>query len=254
MLKTAVKMATYYRTTWLNAPETEQEIEEAQKKAVAEGKRLLHVNFVRHGESEANLWWREHPGVCPWYFDPDLTPVGIEQAKARQKEIESLHVDVVVVSPLLRTLKTCKLVFSHLIGKVPFVVQPLCREQVTESDDIGKMKDTMEAQYPEYDWALVPEKQFWWYIPDDRKVEGENDLAGFNKRYKECGGWVEPVPVLANRVREFEAWLVSRPEASIAVVSHGDFIECMTGQNLRNAAHLMFEVDPLKPLEPKLDL
>ena len=46
-------------------------------------------------------------------------------------------------------------------------------------------------------------------------------------------------------------FFLNRPETKFIVVSHGDFIECMTGNNLRNAANCILEIDPMHPIVPK---
>jgi len=219
---------------------------------VATAKRLT---FIRHGQSEANYYWNTNGDNAPkpWFYDPALTEIGIQQAQERAKETRLQYPGLIVVAPLRRAIQTALIVWGHMLGKVPFIILPLCTEQVTESDDIGRTKSNLIEQFPEsgIDWSHVGEHQFWWYIPDNKKVEGEL-YEDFKLRYKTEGGWEEPLSMLAKRVVDFESWLTLRQESNIAVVSHGDFIRCMTGVNLKNGAQLAFDVDPLVPLTPYL--
>ena len=61
--------------------------------------------FVRHGETTLTPT-RKFSGVGP--MDPPLTDVGIDQAKTVSKEIAARKPDVLIASPLMRTLMTAK--------------------------------------------------------------------------------------------------------------------------------------------------
>jgi len=219
-----------------------------RKKAEEDGHTVVHLIVIRHGESECNAAEKANPGVRPWIFDPHLTELGVQQAQARGKELEPLmdEIEMVVLSPLTRTCQTTHHVFGELHGKVPFLVHPLCREMLTESDDVGQFAETMQERFPQYDWTHVPPSSFWWYIPDDKQLHGET-VEDFRARFKELGGWEEPEAHVRERVTEFEAFLLSTHKSRIAVVSHGDFLMGVTGVNLKNAERCMLVVQPLKP-------
>ncbi len=67
-------------------------------------------------------------------------------------------------------------------GKVPFLVHPLCREQMTDADDVGHLRADLEKEFPEFDWTLLPHDQFWWYIPAEQRIAEEKDLEAFQRR------------------------------------------------------------------------
>jgi hypothetical protein len=90
------------------------------------------------------------------------------------------------------------------------------------------MRTDLEKEFPQFDFSLTPLNEFWWYIPPDRVVSlflflhcivfiffrypqvlGET-LEEHKKRFKELGGWKEPIPHVAGRVSEFEKFLVER--------------------------------------------
>jgi len=185
-----------------------------------------------------------------WIFDPHLTEKGVQQAQGRGKELDPLKGDIelVISSPLTRALQTTSHIFSDLHGKVPFTVHPLCREQLTDADDTGHLAASLKAEWPQFDWTHVPEDTLWWYIPDDKYVPGEA-LEDFRKRFKEVGGWEEPVPHVQERIVEFEAFLLSTQKKRIAVVSHGDYLDIFAGVNLKNAERCMLVISPLKPVD-----
>eukprot|EP01087_Luapelamoeba_hula_P015149 TRINITY_DN4491_c0_g1_i1.p1 TRINITY_DN4491_c0_g1~~TRINITY_DN4491_c0_g1_i1.p1 ORF type:complete len:412 (+),score=64.16 TRINITY_DN4491_c0_g1_i1:72-1307(+) len=250
-MRTAMNVVQYYKTTWKKLPSDPAKLAAMQQSAAEEGKILKQVTLVRHGQSEANAAWDIHKCET-WHFDPSLTELGQEQARERQMELEKegLVPQLVVASPMQRTLQTCLYVCSHLKGQVPFITHPLIREYLTSADDIGSMRAYIQEKYPEFNHDIVPYNDFWWYIPPDSVVEGET-LEDHKARYKARNGWREPIPHVAGRVSAFEKFLVERPETNFIVVTHGDFIECMTGANLKNAQKVVLEIDPLKPVVPR---
>ena len=48
-----------------------------------------------------------------------------------------IHVDLVIVSPLRRALKTCDIVFADHPSSPPVIVDPTFREVLCSSNDIG---------------------------------------------------------------------------------------------------------------------
>lgn len=198
------------------------------------GKKILkHVAFIRHGESKGNEAYRLH-GRDMWTFDAELTDLGREQATRLKECVEKLPVELVVVSPLTRALQTCLIAFGDRVGKVPFVVHPVAKEQMTASDDVGRHYEELEKDFPMLSFDLLKkEPTIWWYT-DGKGKEGET-IEEFRERFKQQGVIEEPMEVLMERVREFEKWLLAQPQQVVAVVSHGDFILALTGQDLRNA-------------------
>lgn len=81
-----------------------------REQAASSNRHLKLVSFIRHGQSEANLAC-DVQGHAHGYWDPHLTEMGISQAKARAKELslnsKQFDFDLIVVSPLTRTLETC---------------------------------------------------------------------------------------------------------------------------------------------------
>ena len=117
-----------------------RKLESAEGKSET-GLSTKRVHFVRHGEGHHNVhstvWFDAGKGGNPWEHptcpvDPTLTDLGVDQANDLNRrgplEIE-IKPELVVVSPLMRTLQTATLGFAWLIAEqVPFLAQEDCRE------------------------------------------------------------------------------------------------------------------------------
>lgn len=66
---------------------------------------MKHLYFVRHGESEFNV-----SRLFAGRTDTPLTPRGREQAALAGAHADSLHLDVIVSSPLSRALETAQII------------------------------------------------------------------------------------------------------------------------------------------------
>jgi len=77
------------------------------------------IILIRHGQSKDN----KHPEYHHQLADPDLTKLGKEEASAWEGKVNEFNVDVVLVSPLKRTVQTACLVFAKS-GSLP---RELCR-------------------------------------------------------------------------------------------------------------------------------
>lgn len=68
------------------------------------------IHFIRHGLAEHNYYKKNKNlfEVKPTFFDPDLVEDGVEKLKKVKKEMikKELKYDLVMVSPMRRTLKT----------------------------------------------------------------------------------------------------------------------------------------------------
>eukprot|EP00897_Mesotaenium_endlicherianum_P006130 jgi/Mesen1/5545/ME000280S04661 len=164
---------------------------------------------VRHGQGYHNVAGEKDYGayMSQEYLDASLTPAGWQQTAALKKHIAAvggLDYDLVVTSPLMRTMQTAVGVFGggklqpgdaktplmtdraggSLVGPIsslgcpPFVATELCREHLVESD----------------------EDALW--TADHRETKTE----------------------LAARCARFVQWLLARKEQRIAVVSHSGFL------------------------------
>ncbi|XP_024544563.1 phosphoglycerate mutase-like protein 1 isoform X1 [Selaginella moellendorffii] len=165
------------------------------------------------------------------FFDPKLTPNGWEQVRAlilyhsrfllisqcsnqigRLRKIvgESgidRRVQLVVVSPLTRTLQTAVGVFgSGEIGSPPFVAQELCRERMSvRSSDKRRAISNYAPMFTTVDFSQIEDDDDKMWNPDTPETMKE----------------------LQERITLFLQWLWDRKETEIAVVSHSSFLRNM---------------------------
>ncbi len=144
-------------------------------------------------ESEYKNW--------KWH-DARLTPLGEEQARALRPAMAAHRVDVVLTSPLSRTIQTALLAIPE---GPPFVVEAGCRERNgTHPCDKRRSRAELRADFPllQLDNLATEEDDTW---TDVR--EAESDLNARAGRFCET--------------------LAARPEEHIAVVSHNDFLTAL---------------------------
>src|SRR6201996_8272668 len=93
--------------------------------------------LVRHGQSDWNL-----KNLFTGWKDPDLTPVGIEEAKAAGRRLKSIGVgfDIAFTSLLVRAQNTTKLTLAEL-GQSPPVIENIALNERDYGDLSGLNKD-----------------------------------------------------------------------------------------------------------------
>jgi broad specificity phosphatase PhoE len=169
--------------------------------------------LIRHGQSEFNVHF-SRTGIDPGIEDPHLTPLGERQVQAALATLAQVRITRIVASPYTRVLQTAA-PFARHFG-LPVTLSPLVRERYAYSCDVGSPASRLSADWPDHDFASVPER--WW--PD----ETESERA-----------------ILA-RATDFHQEMAARPDhAETLVVSHWGFILAMTGQSLNNAEWVVIE-------------
>ncbi len=189
----------------------------------------IEVIFVRHAQSQANLLWDE-TGSDPYIFDPVLTEKGYQQAENFKNNIKYFIPDLIVSSPLKRALLTAEFIFAGIECK--WLVHPLVTEQMSESDDIGSLKNELSVEFPCWDWSLVCD-DFWWYVPEEYKSCSQS--LDDHKSLFISTNWNESAEILDNRINKFLDWLQNRPESKIIVFTHGDYIDRIIGEDVDTA-------------------
>jgi broad specificity phosphatase PhoE len=184
------------------------------------------------------------------YLDSELTQAGISQAMELKKGIESKQVSTVIVSPYLRALETCELIFgANLNRTVNVIVHPLFREQLGCACDIPRFNGSCEAErfqrFKHFNWKLI-ENDRWWFLNDEvlEFFPSEKRLAireGYGKRFEiadvsatiaECmqqsylhsGGPLESDQKFSERVEKAKEYLKQfASEGEVIVISHYKF-------------------------------
>lgn len=86
-------------------------------------------------------------------MDSALAPEGVEQCQKLSKVLQDHPFDLILVSPMLRTLQTCELVFKN--RNIPVKVEPLLAEAYRYSCDLvppGKTEKKHEM-FPNFDFS-----------------------------------------------------------------------------------------------------
>ena len=174
---------------------------------------MKKIYLIRHAQSEANAATDlDNP---TFYYDAKITHLGRNQTLKTRNAIKNVNFDLMLVSPLTRTLQTFLLIFPE--PKVNTIVFPLIREHLDHSCDVGRQPKILKKEFPQFDFSKL--KNFWWNnnIPIDE-----------SKITKEL------IEDLDMRVAEFRQWIHHREEQTIAVVSHGTFISRIINEHLDN--------------------
>jgi len=140
-------------------------------------------------------------------------------------------VELVVTSPLTRTLQTTLHIFfkkaqvndgnsqvdlvprsSHAVGSgnIPIIALDLVKEwsQGRHTPNLRKHRSELAKSFPQVSFAAL---------------EAETDTM-WQERWPGTKDGLEPRAHLENRVEQFRIWLGLRPEQNIVVVSHGTFL------------------------------
>lgn len=139
--------------------------------------------------------------------DAPLTGKGKRQARSLEQPLAAMPFELIVVSPLSRTIQTATYAFgSH---PTPKRLCHLMCERTTFPSDLGTPKAQLLAKHPQIaEWQGLDElpDQFW---PPRSFITAEQEVA--------------------QRVDEFKQWLLNRPEQCMCLVGHSAFFSTMTG-------------------------
>ncbi|KHN26170.1 Hypothetical protein glysoja_019494 [Glycine soja] len=197
--------------------------------------RCKTVHLVRHAQGVHNVAGEKNHDAYNSYefFDAHLTSLGWEQVNNLRKHVKasglSKNIELVVISPLLRTMQTAVGVFggeayTDGIGEPPlmtenvghsdhpavssmncppFIAVELCREQIgVHPCDKRRTISEYRNMFPAIDFSL---------IESDEDILWESDVR-------------EKTDEVSARGLKFLEWLWTREEKEIAVVTHSSFL------------------------------
>uniref|UniRef100_A0A2P2KPW5 Phosphoglycerate mutase-like protein 1 n=2 Tax=Rhizophora mucronata TaxID=61149 RepID=A0A2P2KPW5_RHIMU len=193
------------------------------------------IHLVRHAQGIHNVEGEKNYDnyLSEELFDAHLTPLGWQQVDNLHKHVQECglnkKIELVITSPLLRTIQTAVGVFggewytdgvnvSPLMvanaGKSnrpavssfncpPFVAVELCREHLgVHPCDRRRNISEYRSLFPAIDFSLIENDGDTLWMPDTREKDDE----------------------VAARGLKFLKWLWTREEKEIAVVSHSGFL------------------------------
>ncbi|XP_061370127.1 phosphoglycerate mutase-like protein 1 isoform X2 [Gastrolobium bilobum] len=197
--------------------------------------RCKTIHLVRHGQGIHNVEGDKNYNAYlnPEYFDAHLTPLGWQQVDNLRKHVHASglmkRIDLVIASPLLRTLQTAAGVFGgedytdrmdvlplmvanagnsnraaiSSVNCPPIVAVEFCREHL--------------GIHPCDKRRSISEYQFLFPAIDFSLIDGDEDILWkANVR--------ETKEELAARGLKFMNWLWTRKEKEIAIVTHRAFL------------------------------
>ncbi len=170
------------------------------------GVKVKQIHFLRHahgkhnevGEVDYTQYQRED------LVDAELTELGIQQCLRLKESMKPINPQLIVTSPMRRTLQTAVNSFPHLIESIPWIALECIREQTGFHP--------CDKRFP-----ISHHRENYPFI-DFGEIEHEDDPL-----YHLYEGR-EPNPDLDDRARQFLAWLEKRPESEILVVTHAAFL------------------------------
>jgi len=169
------------------------------------GVRPQRILLLRHGESQGNISRHDIP-------DPNLTDLGIAQAKSWADEIGEFGAELVLVSPLRRTVQTACYAFAR--EEAPLLI---CRN----AREIGWCAAENTIMSSERSMSSMLD-----VLPRGNEVQGVR--MGLRPQT------VDPVDEVAC-MEELKKILRSRPERTLAVVCHFGVINALIGNRAKNA-------------------
>jgi broad specificity phosphatase PhoE len=169
--------------------------------------------LLRHGQSYFNLHFNQ-TRVDPGIEDPELTPLGVQQADAAAARLAGTAVTRIIVSPYTRALQTAQPILG--VHRVPVRIMREVREQAAFACDVGSPPDVLARRFPHHDFGHLPPQ--WWH------------------------GGVETAAQTAERAAAFSAYMSNRDDrATTLLVSHWAFILALTGISLANGEMLEYD-------------
>ena len=161
------------------------------------------IYLIRHAQSEANIATDlDNP---TFYYDAKITSFGKGQALKTQEKLRNVEFDLMLCSPLTRTLQTFSLIFPQPITNT--IILPFVREHLDHSSDVGRQPEILQQEFPNFNFNEL--EQFWW----NNNIPISEKMINYEK-----------ISDLDARVVKFKNWINKRHEKKIALVSHGTFI------------------------------
>tara|TARA_B100001093_G_scaffold399188_1_gene386619 strand:- start:1538 stop:2110 length:573 start_codon:yes stop_codon:yes gene_type:complete len=158
---------------------------------------------IRHGTALHNvLFWDYGSEVYQKYRDTPLVAKGVEEAKNLGKTWKEIdNIELILVSPLLRTLQTASHIFEN--KNIPILALDCIMEYPQGYSDICNHRKTiieLKPCYPNIDFSYINKKDIW---------RSDRD---------------ETISELNNRINELKKFIKSRKEKHIAIVSHSSYL------------------------------
>ncbi|PLB48694.1 phosphoglycerate mutase family protein-like protein, partial [Aspergillus steynii IBT 23096] len=170
---------------------------------------------IRHAQGEHNVNDSHH------LRDALLTETGKAQCKELQEKFPHLEdIEVILASPLRRTIQTAAFTFTPELGKrqVPVILVPKAQEISGLRCDIGHEASVMKSEAPK----LIADAAPAW---DATNL----DITFVDESWNSKQGIYAPnLTAVRQRAADMRNWIYNRPEKHIALVNHRGFLHYLT--------------------------
>jgi broad specificity phosphatase PhoE len=171
--------------------------------------KIVHV--IRHGQAQHNV-----DPKCLMHHDTQLTAHGWCQARALRKVLPKLRPQVVITSAVLRALQTTRAMgFKGVTTIVPDVREVATCPANMPIDASRAISGDLNNEFGAYDWSLA-----------SQLTKEAGGTRQYQRRVRASDGSTRAI---RDRAKKLTKYLEKRPESSIVVVSHGEFLEHLTG-------------------------
>ena len=167
------------------------------------------ISYIRHFEALHNL-----PPSNYQLLDPALSPHGQSQAAGTIEALKTIpKIDLIVCSPLTRTLQTYLLLSDADDRRdIPLILHPDLQEKCSEPCDVGRPVAELKREFP----SLVKELNVFEETFGD---EEWRDKLTPSSRYSPSR--------IAERAKSILRWLLDRPEEHLLVISHNLMLKAL---------------------------
>ena len=172
--------------------------------------------LLRHGQSYFNLYFNK-TRVDPGIEDPELTPLGLEQAAAAALQLAHSALTHIIISPFTRALQTAQPILAMHRASVRSCRRFASRPPLPAISAARPMYLT--ARFPHHDFGHLPPR--WWH----------DGIETLKRRFS---------------VRDaFRALMAARGDsATTLLVGHWAFIQALTGVSLANGEIFEYDLTP----------
>ena len=154
----------------------------------------MNIYFIRHAEGEHNIYTDNNYNLNIKY--PCLTNKGKEQTLVQKSALSKISMDIVIVSPLKRTIQTAISIFD--VEKQYILANENIREIVDCPCDLRRNTSIIKNEFPFIDFSEIDSNETY---------SLKEDPVSYNKR-----------------MDNFYNWLKNQKFKNIATVSHGVFL------------------------------
>ncbi|KAI5247626.1 phosphoglycerate mutase-like protein [Aureobasidium subglaciale] len=174
------------------------------------------LHLVRHAEGFHNCSWHGES-----IHDPLLTEKGEAQCAELCKNFPYHDkIDLLMASPMKRTIQTCKLSFKPAVEKgLKIMLMPLAQESSNEPMDTGSEVSEIKNMFGD--------------LVDEHRI---TDV--FPHWTSNCGRFDEDPEVMIERATMLRLFVRDREEKNVVLVSHGTFAHAITGNFSREGEQL----------------